>query len=194
MGNQSDYSVERLADRMQIQDCMYRWCRGVDRLDFESIRSAFHDDAIDRHGVYEGGVDGLVEWIRQRHRAIPFSMHLVANMLIEFADRDTAIAETYCLAVQRYPSEASGALAGLAARAPAPSSAGVDMLACARYVDRFERREGQWRIALRTVVFDSTMLHEISADSPKAGGNLEAGRRDRKDPIYVERAAHKIEP
>jgi hypothetical protein len=68
------------------------------------------------------------------------------------------------------------------------------MLACARYVDRFVRREGQWRIALRTVVFDSTMLHEISADSPKAGGNLEVGRRDRKDPIYVERAAHKIGP
>ena len=130
MGNQSDYSVERLADRMQIQDCMYRWCRGVDRLDFESIRSAFHDDAIDRHGVYEGGVDGLVEWIRERHRAIPFSMHLVANMLIEFADRDTAIAETYCLAVQRYPSEDSRrvhqrrrARAWTCWRAPATSTA-----------------------------------------------------------------------
>lgn len=44
------------------------------------------------------------------------------------------------------------------------------------------------------VVFDSTMLYEISADPPKAGGSLEVGRRDRKDPIYVERAAFRLEP
>ena len=28
----NDYSPERLADRAQIQDVMYRWCRAIDRL------------------------------------------------------------------------------------------------------------------------------------------------------------------
>lgn len=56
----NDYSPERIADRMQIQDCMYRWCRSVDRLDFDLMKTVFHPDATDAHGAYDGGVDGLM--------------------------------------------------------------------------------------------------------------------------------------
>jgi hypothetical protein len=92
MATKSDqYSPERLSDRAQIQDLLLRWCRAVDRLDLEAIRGVFHPDAIDHHGAYTGGVDGLIEWIRNRHLTIPFSMHLLGNMLIEFSDSDNAV-------------------------------------------------------------------------------------------------------
>ena len=80
---------------MAIQDVMYRWCRSVDRLDFELMRSVFHPDAIDNHGAFKGGVEELVAWIRERHRNITFSAHRLGNMLIEFAGPDVALVETY---------------------------------------------------------------------------------------------------
>lgn len=33
------YSVERIADRMAIQDVMYKCCRAIDRLDFDGMRA-----------------------------------------------------------------------------------------------------------------------------------------------------------
>lgn len=145
------YSPERMADRMRIQDLMYRWCRAVDRLDYEGILAVFHADATDSHGSYCGGIEGLIEWIRTRHRTIPFSMHQVSNMLIEFGSSDVAVSEAYLRTIQRYPVEASAALAQLVSTAPSGAS---DLWTCSRYVDRFERRNGEWRIAKRILVQD----------------------------------------
>lgn len=69
--NDNQYSPERIADRMAIQDAMYRWCRSVDRLDYEGMRAAFHPDGTDNHGIFSGGVDNLVEWVRERHKEDP---------------------------------------------------------------------------------------------------------------------------
>jgi hypothetical protein len=39
--------LQDLADRADILDCMYRYARGMDRLDRALLRSAYHDDAVD---------------------------------------------------------------------------------------------------------------------------------------------------
>jgi hypothetical protein len=182
-----DYSPERLADRMQIQDTMYRWCRSVDRLDFEAMRGVFHPDAMDIHGAYNGGVDGLVDWIRARHRDIPFSMHAVSNMLIEFAGPDLALVESYVRTTQRYPAEAAQALAQLAG-GKAPEGA-MDLLTCSRYVDRFERRDGAWKILKRTLVADWKQVVPVPADAPRPVAGWESGRRSQDDFVFRERQA-----
>jgi SnoaL-like domain len=184
-----EYSIQRLADRAQIQDVIYRWCRAIDRLDCDAIRSVFHPDATDSHGIYNGGVDGLIEWVRERHRTIPFSMHAVSNIQIEFADLDTALVESYCFAVQRYPAEAAHSLAQLAGGVEGQAGVAMDMMAYGRYVDLFERRDGQWRIQRRTVVFDSTMMYEVSPGAPKLDPSWTIGQRNRTDWIYASRAA-----
>ena len=122
---QDPFSPQRVADRMAIQDIMYRWCRSVDRLDFELMRSLFHPDAIDDHGAFKGGVEELVAWIGERHRTITFSAHRLGNMLIEFAGPDLALVETYAETVQRYPADGktgpaqlSGGQQGAPARRP----------------------------------------------------------------------------
>ena len=186
---QGDYSPERIADRMQIQDCMYRWCRAVDRLDYEGMRASFHPDAVDRHGAFDGDINGLVEWIRARHAAIPFSMHAVSNMLIEFAGPDRALVETYVRTTQRYPAEARQALDQLAGGRAGSGDGAMDLLTCSRYVDRFERRDGEWKIALRTLVADWKQFVEVPQGQPKPPASQEVGRRNDDDFIYRERRA-----
>ena len=38
--------IEELAARAAIEDALLTYCRGVDRLDADLVRSAFHDDAV----------------------------------------------------------------------------------------------------------------------------------------------------
>jgi hypothetical protein len=182
------FSPQRVADRMAIQDLMYRWCRSADRLDFELMRSVFHPDAVDDHGAFKGGVEELVAWIRERHRTITFSAHRLSNMLIEFAGPDIALVETYAEAVQRYPADGKAALAQLSGGQQGTSGAAAVLNSYVRYVDRFERRNGEWRIARRTVVQDWKRISDLPPDDWKPTPGWPAGRRDREDPVYLARA------
>ena len=183
------YSPGRLADRAEITDVMYRWCRAADRRDWDEIRRVFHPDAIDNHGPFIGGVEELVAWMADRHRTITFSMHLVSNILIEFATTDSALVETYIFATLRYSAEGKAALAVFAGEAASASNEATDSFAWARYIDRFERRNGAWRIARRTVAFDSSLMADVPANAPAFDPDWAVGRRDKDDPIYRERSA-----
>jgi hypothetical protein len=182
------YSPERLADRARIHDLILRWSRAIDRLDLDAIRDVFHADAIDNHGAYNGGVEGLIDWIRNRHSRIPFSMHLVGNMLIEFADDDNAVVESYTMTMQRYPREGRASLTALVGDMPDTTAAATDLLICARYVDHVSRRDGVWRIATRHVIFDSSTVVDAASAEAFASPALERGRRSREDRIFAMRA------
>ena len=54
-----------------------------------------------------------------------------------------------------------------------------------RYVDRFERRDGEWKIAARVVVLDLTRVEPATppfGDVP--GWNFTWGTRDKSDAVY----------
>jgi ketosteroid isomerase-like protein len=158
----------RIADRIEIQDCLYRYARAVDRLDYEGIAACYFDDAIDTHGSYTGPVDGLVEDIRGRHGSIDSAQHFVTNVLIDFDADDVAFVESYCLAYLRQRLED-----GRASQS--------EMVSRCRYVDRFERRDGRWAIAERVVVFDETLSVDV-VDIRR--GDWVISRRDKSDPVY----------
>ncbi|HEV7978454.1 nuclear transport factor 2 family protein [Amycolatopsis sp.] len=180
------YSLERLADRAEIEDVMHRWCRAVDRLDFDLMRTVFHPDAVDSHGpsVFEGGVEELISWISGRHSSIPFCLHSLSNMLIEFAGPDTAVVETNVMSVQRLSEEGDPAIR---VHEGVPGGHGMQMLAFARYADRFERRGGEWRIQHRVMILDSQLL--IEGGEGELASGITIGRRDRTDYSYVLRSA-----
>ena len=54
------------------------------------------------------------------------------------------------------------------------------MIASVRYVDRMERRGGEWLIARRVMVLDWHRIEPVSGVDVSAAG----GRRDRSDPSY----------
>jgi len=128
--------LQALLDREAIRDCLYRYCRGIDRADEAALRSAYWEDATDCHGAWNGSAAGFIAQALQRLRQDGRRVHQVANILIELQG-DVAAVESYFMALQ----------------APAGRSARETFL-CGRYVDRFERRQGEWRIAARTVVYD----------------------------------------
>ena len=84
-------------------------------------------------------------------------MHMMSNMLIELLARDEALVETYCPVFQRFDPGAVGVAVG---------SKGVRKLATARYIDRFEARHGEWRMAHRTLAFAD--IQEEPLDAPSA--------------------------
>ncbi|WP_238012169.1 nuclear transport factor 2 family protein [Dactylosporangium sp. AC04546] len=160
--------VERLADRLAIHECLYRYARSVDRLDYEGIAACYFDDAIDTHGSYTGTAVGLVEDIRSRHQVIDSAQHFVTNVIIEFDGDNLAFVESYCIAFLRMRPED-----GQARQA--------ERVSRCRYVDRFERRDGRWAIADRVVVFDESLQVDVQDLSPE---DWVMSRRDRSDPVY----------
>lgn len=136
-----------LEDKAVITDVLHRYARYVDRADFDRVAECYFPDAIDTHGGYIGTVDGLIEDMKTRHRTIDSSMHYISNILIDL-DGDTANVESYCLCYLRQ------------APADGESTQMLTTIKC-RYVDRFEKRNSQWRIAERIVVFDESRHERI---------------------------------
>lgn len=130
--------VAKLWDREMIRDCLYRYCRGIDRADEAMLRSACWPDGTDTHGAYSGSASGFVDWAMKALPAIKRGIHQIHNILIDLRGDEAAV-ESYFTALQRQPN-AAGAL--------------VDVHMAGRYLDRFEKRDGEWRVADRVVVFD----------------------------------------
>ncbi|MDB5861568.1 MAG: hypothetical protein JWQ76_5257 [Ramlibacter sp.] len=183
-----EYSLERMRDRMQIQDLLYRLVRAVDRRDYDAVRDAFHPDGVDDHGAYSGGFEGYIEFSRKRNETIPSSMHQLSNILVEFASLDLALVETYVWSVQQYPAAARAALSQFVGNNAPEAAHGVDSLGCARYVDRIERREGRWRIRHRTVLMDWKAMLPLQAP-PAAFPMFKPSSRNQEDWLYRERRA-----
>ena len=172
-------TVRRLADRAEIYDVMCRYARGVDRGDADLIRSAYHPDAYDDHVHYKGDIEGFIAVTAKRMQGVDNSMHFLGNCLIEFAGADLALVETY------FASRRTRAPVGDEGVGLAPSDA-ICRQQWGRYLDRFERRGGEWRVANRLVVVDARF--DTVAKSGAREEPLVWGTRDGSDPYYKFRA------
>jgi hypothetical protein len=188
-GRGGDVAAE-LWDRLAIADVLHRYARSVDRRDWPGVRDCYADDAVDDHGAYRGDADGLVEWMIQRHEHIALSMHYVSNVLVEFAGPDVAVAEAYCVTVQRTPARHAGqalAMYGIAQGDGADDTLFESVVRC-RFVDTLRRGGGRWRIWRRTVVFESVDCQLVPAES-RTGADWAVGSRGPDDPLWRARGA-----
>lgn len=164
--------LSKLIARSEIEDCLKRYARGVDRKDWAMVRECFHPDAIDHHGEFQGTREQFIKWVDARHADVPFSMHYLLNCLIEFLSGKHATVETYFWALQRREADAKH---------------GTDHEVFGRYVDQFELRDGTWRIADRKVAYDSTRQWPSTNHLRALNGVI--GRRDGLDPVFGVRDA-----
>jgi hypothetical protein len=166
--------LRQLLDRERIRDLMARYARAVDRFDLAALRTVYHPDAVDDHGGYRGGVEGLLGYVAEQTHRMPQVMHFLGQCVIEFAAADVAVCETYFMTAHTLgPGQRMYGVGG---------SGPVQMSMFGRYVDRVERRDGEWKIAERVVVFESTRL--FTDEVPPIDPSWAALRRDRDDPIY----------
>lgn len=173
--------LRHLAAEHAIRDALHSYCRGVDRRDFDLVRAAYHTDAVDDHGPYNGDVDGLIQWMSRRHEGVAQSMHFLGNCVIEWRSPTLALVETYCVTYQRL--RAGGASSASDVGLTVGGSEQQTQVRC-RYLDRFEQRDGVWRIARRVVAYDSLLLEESPGSAPFAS-TMQLSTRGRDDPLYA---------
>lgn len=173
--------IQQMLEREKIVGALQTYARGVDRREWTLVASSYHPDAYDDHGGYQGGVPGLLEWLERRHALIEQSMHFLGNCIVDFQTEDTAVAETYCMVYQRYGEEAKETIQTWLGDEPLPPGKRLMAELACRYVDRFERRHGDWRIARRTVVMEEV---KVSAEPVRLRAGYALARRDRGDALW----------
>jgi hypothetical protein len=156
-----------LEDKAQIADVVLRYCRGVDRLDLELVRSCYHDGAVDHHTGFDGDADEYVAWLAGGLPRFTGTMHIIGNQLID-VDGDRARSETYGTAHHW---------------GDPPTDPALNFVSGFRYVDDMERRDGAWRIAERWAVREWTRSIPADTVRPKEGEGP-SPRRDRSDLVY----------
>jgi len=157
-------AIRALLDRAEIEDVLVRFCRGVDRLDAEQVRSCFHDDAVDDHGMFRGSPAEFAAYVIESASSMLATQHCITNVAV-CLDGDVARCEAYVHVTMRMPGR------------DGPS----DHTILARYVDRFERRAGgPWLIAERVVVYDMTRIDPVGREWG-LGAGYTVGRRDGAD-------------
>ena len=164
--------ASELVDREAIRDVVLRYCRGIDRLDRDLVRSCYHADAVDVHGSFSGTIDEYLEWVWHVLARYQRSMHFVGNQLVE-VNGTRAHCETYGIAF--HESESTDPTRNL--------TTGF------RFLDQFEdRRDGNgWRIARRVAVTDWCRWFgpDTKWDVPE---HLLQGSRGPGDPLYESRS------
>ncbi|TXC70283.1 nuclear transport factor 2 family protein [Sphingomonas ginsenosidivorax] len=135
----TDPRLTTLLDRQDIHDALTRFARGMDRFDRTAFLSAFHPDAEIAAGPFVGDPAALYDWARALHdHGQSATHHALLNHSCTL-EGDTAHTETYYLFAARNRDESNWIAGG-------------------RYIDRFERRDGQWRIAVRSTVIEYSGL------------------------------------
>ena len=161
--------LREVYDKLKIREVVTNYCRGVDRMDRDLLMSCYHPDAVDDHGFYVGGREGFWDSVRHYHmNAQVVTQHIITNHACAL-DGDTAHTETYWM------------MAGVDSKDHSLTLGG------GRYIDRLEKRDGEWRIAARKCVAEwggtpvpGTLAPEFTAMLRERG----VIARDRSDSSY----------
>jgi hypothetical protein len=160
--------VRYLMDRTQILDCISRHARGCDRHDIELITAAYHRDGVDEHGHAVNPGPEYGAWANETHAETSrVHTHNITTHTCEI-DGDTAHAESYAIVVLVSPDLTSA------------------QLISGRYIDRLERQDGQWRIAVRRSTVEGMFLADarVLQSSFFTDKGYPVGTRDRSDLSY----------
>ncbi len=130
-------ALRELLDRSALEDLAMRYARGIDRRDRAMLLSCYHPDAVDEHGtMFTGDPVAFADWQPEVMGPFDNSAHYILNKLYRI-DGDKAEGELYFYGIHRtHPPEAR------------------EVTVCGRYLDRYERRAGEWRISHRSLVWD----------------------------------------
>jgi hypothetical protein len=132
------------------------------------LGGTYHDDGVDEHGRTVNPGPGYAGWAHAVHAATSQAhLHNITAHVCEI-DGDTAHAESYALVAMLSPDGTTTTLLN------------------GRYIDRLERRDGVWKIAVRrstaevVLTGDASMLHSPFFTEQ----SYLKGTRDRSDLSY----------
>jgi hypothetical protein len=130
--------LDELLAKEEIRDVMMRYGRGVDRGDAALLKSCYHPGAIEEHGsTYAGPADAYIEAAVPRIMKMGTLAHYICNIHISL-EGEKAYVESYLLTFARFEKDGKQ----------------YDTLTGGRICDRFENRNGAWKIMHRKMAFD----------------------------------------
>lgn len=128
--------VDELESRAALRDLVTDYCLGFDNHDWDQFIAIWHQDAVWEIGPPFGtftGHDGIREAVQDvLYPVWRETHHLTSNLRVEFDDADHArgVCNVDCMGATKDD---------------------IVQMISATYADDFERRDGVWRIARRTV-------------------------------------------
>lgn len=165
-----------LEDRAAILDIITAYAHAIDRRRWQMMDHLFHDDAQFQFGTVLGDWRGFVEQARAIIDPCLATQHQLGQTLFGFEGEHTCHTETYMTAMHTIP-------AGYPIAEVFPDKGKIySAVVAGRYVDRFEKRDGVWRIAQRTGLYDWREYREVEgadlSDTPEGA----SGYHDERDP------------
>jgi hypothetical protein len=127
--------LQRVLDRQEITDTLYRYASTIDTSDYERLRELFADDAEAQYGDRDWmvGAGTIVDWIADHGRDMAWHHHLLSVYHVDI-DGDAAKALTYHTSHQVARDD--------------PDAVRVIV---ARYHDELRRQDGTWKITRKVM-------------------------------------------
>ncbi|MFM9927638.1 nuclear transport factor 2 family protein [Variovorax sp. H27-G14] len=176
MDTTREAELTELLDRERIRDCIHRYCRGIDRRDEAALLSSYWPGAKERHGAYVGNAEGFIKVAMARMQVGERYIHFVSNSTFAFRGA-AADVESYFLVLIREPDA---------------HNVQQDVLLAGRYMDVFKKRQSEWRVAERTVLFDwfQPLGAPAGTEAERFGARLPIGSFYPDDPTSTLFAPH----
>lgn len=133
-----------LQDQLAIAALSQRWALARDTGDWESLRGTAHPGATITTTWFDGGFDDFIEACQASWRKGSRSQHFLGGTAAEI-DGPRALAQT------RMSINVRSRLDGVE----------VDAVCTGRFFDRVERRDGAWRIAKRSVIYEKDRIDPV---------------------------------
>jgi hypothetical protein len=143
--------VTYLRDRQDIAETLQRYIRGIDRHDKELVRSAFWPEAR----INLGTPNNREEYVDREEAALAAYAHHQHHVTGQTFDiqGNTAHVESYVWFIA-VPRDTSKDTPGTAATPGRPRLSGDTQLGSGRYIERWEKRNGEWKILVREYAHD----------------------------------------
>lgn len=165
--------LQELMDREAIREVIHRYCQAVDRCDLTLLKSCYHPDGFDDHGFFAGNAYEFAEYVIPVLEQIDSSVHAITNTRIEF-EGERAACQSQWSVIHRLRHEKGF----------------TDFWHQGRYLDVFEKRDGEWKILHRVMSNDFDRWIEtvdvaalVSAAAPQNAAVR--GCRGTSDPSYL---------
>ena len=155
-------------DRFAIIDLAALYMRGLDRLDGALLAAQFWPEARCEYGVFSGGPADFAAFCMEMLKEHRRNHHMLGQHLIDFVSEEEAFGEVYYQAYHRVFDH---------------SGAPRDLFIAGRYVDRYERRAGAWKIAYRSELVD-WVRDDPASDAMVGVAPFIMGERKPADPLY----------
>jgi len=165
--------LQAVVDKSEIADMLYRFARGLDRIDETILRSVCHPDAtIDLGpGIFQGTANDYVHWVISVLHQVRSSHHMIGNIRAQL-ESDVALVESYCHTHFRLDKPTGR----------------EDVFMGSRYLDRFERRPsgpgGVWKIVHRKQIIDWVRTEAVSDIFYHQNPDALWSYRTKTDPSY----------